>query len=93
MVQAADSMHLGLDVYAELGYIPSDHEHESVSKTLEYAFDDACVARMAGHLNRDDVARRFRQRASHWKTCTIPPADSSSPSEKALGMKVLNPER
>ena len=34
MVQAADSMHLGLDAYAELGFIPSDHEHESVSKTL-----------------------------------------------------------
>ena len=47
MVQAADSMHLGLDAYAELGFIPSDHEHESVSKTLEYAFDDACIARYA----------------------------------------------
>ncbi|HAI01125.1 MAG TPA: glycosyl hydrolase family 92, partial [Flavobacteriales bacterium] len=66
MVQAADSMHLGLDAYAEMGYIPSDHEHESVSKTLEYAFDDACIARMAAHLNQADVETRFRRRAAHW---------------------------
>ena len=32
MIQAADSMHLGLDAFASLGYIPSEHEHESVSK-------------------------------------------------------------
>ena len=47
MVQAADSMHLGLDAFDALGFIPSDHEHESVSKTLEYAFDDACISRHA----------------------------------------------
>ena len=56
MVQAADSMHLGLDAYAELGFIPSDHEHESVSKTLEYAFDDACIARYAADHDRPDLA-------------------------------------
>ena len=37
----------GLDAYRTLGYIPSDVESESVSKTLEYAYDDWCIARMA----------------------------------------------
>jgi predicted alpha-1,2-mannosidase len=67
MVQAADSMHLGLDAYAELGYIPSDHEHESVSKTLEYAFDDACISRYARSHGRPELAQRFGRRASSWK--------------------------
>ena len=72
MVQAADSMHLGLDAYAELGFIPSDHEHESVSKTLEYAFDDACIARYAADHDRPDLAVRFAKRASSWKNLVHP---------------------
>ena len=72
MVQAADSMHLGLDAYAELGYIPSDHEHESVSKTLEYAFDDACIARYASAHDRPDLASRFAKRAASWKNLAHP---------------------
>ena len=72
MVQAADSMHLGLDAYAGLGYIPSDHEHESVSKTLEYAFDDACIARYASAHDRPDLAARFAKRAASWKNLAHP---------------------
>lgn len=72
MIQAADSMHLGLDAYAELGYIPSDHEHESVSKTLEYAFDDACISRYADRHNQPEVARRFARRANAWKNLVNP---------------------
>ena len=72
MVQAADSMHLGLDAYAELGFIPSDHEHESVSKTLEYAFDDACIARYATAHDRPDLAARFAKRAASWKNLVHP---------------------
>ena len=34
------------------GYIPADREAESVSKTLEYAFDDWCIARLAARLER-----------------------------------------
>ena len=67
MVQAADSMHLGLDAYTELGFIPSDHEHESVSKTLEYSFDDACIARFAGSLGQRETQARFAERAAHWR--------------------------
>ena len=72
MVQAADSMHLGLDAYAELGFIPSDHEHESVSKTLEYAFDDACIARYAAAHDQPDLAKRFAARANAWKNLVHP---------------------
>ena len=72
MIQAADSMHLGLDAYTALGYIPSDHEHESVSKTLEYAFDDACISRFAAAHDQPEIATRFARRAAHWKNLAHP---------------------
>ncbi len=49
------------------GYIPADAEVESVSKTLEYAFDDWCVARLAGKLDRVVDERTFTARAGFYK--------------------------
>ena len=39
---SARLQHFGLDAYARRGYISSEDEPESVSKTLEYAYDDWC---------------------------------------------------
>lgn len=75
MVQAADSAHLGLDVYAKLGYIPSEQESEATSKTLEYCYDDACIAQFAASIGTpkaDTVAERFRLRALSWRNILHP---------------------
>jgi predicted alpha-1,2-mannosidase len=42
--------HYGLAAYKRRGYISMEDEQESVSKTLEYAYDDFCIAQMAGVL-------------------------------------------
>ncbi len=39
--------HFGLEAYKRRGYISSEDEQESVSKTLEYAYDNYCIAQMA----------------------------------------------
>jgi len=57
----------GLDGYMKLGYVPIDREGEAASKTLEYAFDDWTISRMAEGLGRKDVAATFRQRATNWR--------------------------
>jgi predicted alpha-1,2-mannosidase len=57
----------GLRQYMELGYVPIDEEGEAASKTLEYAFDDWTIARMAADMGRKDVATAFEQRAGNWK--------------------------
>lgn len=44
----------GLPELRRYGYIPYELENESVSKTLEYAYDDWCVAQMAKALNKED---------------------------------------
>jgi predicted alpha-1,2-mannosidase len=40
----------GIRSYIEYGYVRQDDDHESVSKTLEYAYDDWCIAQMAHSL-------------------------------------------
>jgi predicted alpha-1,2-mannosidase len=57
----------GLDGYMKLGYVPIDREGEAASKTLEYAFDDWTLARMAEGLGRKDVAATFFARAKNWR--------------------------
>lgn len=57
----------GLEHYMKLGYVPIDKEPEAASKTLEYAFDDWTVARMARELGREDVAKSFEQRARNYR--------------------------
>ncbi|MCA6421420.1 MAG: GH92 family glycosyl hydrolase [Flavobacterium sp.] len=59
--------HLGLDAYKKNGFISMDDEHESVSKTLEYAYDDWCIAQMAHILNKTEEYDYFMQRSQNWK--------------------------
>jgi len=56
----------GLSAYGQLGWVPCDQENESVSKTLEYAFDDYCVAQMAKALGKEDDYRYFIGRAGNF---------------------------
>lgn len=59
--------HLGLDAYKKNGFISMDDEHESVSKTLEYAYDDWCIAQMAQMLNKKEDYNYFMKRSQSWK--------------------------
>jgi predicted alpha-1,2-mannosidase len=58
--------------YAKLGWVPCDKENESVSKTLEYAFDDYCVARMAKALGKTDDYNYFMRRAASYRNTYDP---------------------
>jgi hypothetical protein len=58
---------LGLDAYKKNGFISIDDEHESVSKTLEYAYDDWCIAQMAQILNKKEEYQYFMKRSQNWK--------------------------
>jgi predicted alpha-1,2-mannosidase len=62
----------GLQHYMKLGYVPIDLEPEAASKTVEYAFDDWTIARMAGKMGRRDVADRYFKRAQNWRNVFDP---------------------
>ena len=63
---------LGLESYKDLGYIPVEAESESVSKTLEYAYDDWTIAQMAKSLNKLDDYKVFSERAQYYKNVFNP---------------------
>ncbi|MFI3262354.1 MAG: GH92 family glycosyl hydrolase [Rikenellaceae bacterium] len=56
----------GIGDYKKLGYMPTT-EHESVSKTLEYAYDDFCIARMAEKMGKKDIADEFYKRSQYFR--------------------------
>lgn len=62
----------GLQYYMKLGYVPIDLEPEAASKTVEYAFDDWTIARMAAKMGRRDVADRYFKRAQNWRNVFDP---------------------
>ncbi len=67
MVKSAEQDNNGLKFYKSTGFISAGDEAESVSKTLEYAFDDWCIAQMAKALGKPDYYKKFIQRAQYYK--------------------------
>ncbi len=57
----------GVNYYKEYGFIPSDLEVESVTKNLEYAYDDWCIAKVAKALNKLDDYNYFSKRAKSYQ--------------------------
>ncbi|MEY3597695.1 MAG: hypothetical protein RL521_117 [Bacteroidota bacterium] len=61
--------------YAEMGFVPADEFSESVSKTLEYAYNDWCVAEMDWLLHQNkksEVYLTYSKRAQSWKNIFDP---------------------
>ena len=67
MKAAVNRNQFGLDIYRKNGAVLSDQEDASVSKTLEYAYDDWCIAQMAKMLNHANDYAEYIQRAQYWK--------------------------
>ena len=53
--------------YNRYGYVPCDLEITSVSKTLEYCYDDWCIAQMARMLGRKEDYERYIERAGRYR--------------------------
>ncbi len=72
MVKSATQDHRGLEHYMAHRYIPTELENESVTKTLEYAFDDWAVASMALDLQEEEIHEQFIFRSSWWRNLLDP---------------------
>jgi predicted alpha-1,2-mannosidase len=62
----------GLASYRQLGWVPCDEEDESLSKTLEYAYDDWTIAQMAKALGKSADYDYFMRRAANYKNIYDP---------------------
>ena len=67
MVHSANLKTLGRNSLIKKGFIPTEDEPESVSKNLEYAYDDWCIATFADKLGEEKIANEFYQRAQSYK--------------------------
>ena len=56
-----------LDYFRNLGFIPADKEGGSVSKVMEYAYNNWCVSAMAQELGRENDFKKFHQRAAYYR--------------------------
>ena len=65
--RAMDDDYRGLGYYRKLGYIPCDKEEESVSKTMEYVYDDWAVAHVAKALGHEDDYKLLIERSRSYK--------------------------
>lgn len=79
MVHSAMQNNLGLVDYRKQGYISSENESESVSKTLEYAYDDWCIAVFADSLGYDSIATVFYGRSQFYKNLYNPSSTFMQP--------------
>lgn len=78
----------GIGVYKQLGYIPYNMEdgynadNWSLSKTLEYAYDDYCIARMAEKMGWKEIAGTFYRRSQNYKNVYNPATSFMQPRDE-----------
>jgi predicted alpha-1,2-mannosidase len=91
MMHSANLDHFGLKAYRDHGFIPADVESESVSKTLEYAYDDWCIAMMAKDMGYDSIYDIFIQRAQYYKNLYDPETGFFRPKINNSFIKPFDP--
>lgn len=72
MVHSANLPEFGLPSYNKNGYIEAGDESESVSKTLEYAYDDWCISQFANSINQKTISNTFIKRALRYQNIFDP---------------------
>ncbi|KAA6456614.1 glycoside hydrolase family 92 protein [Acidobacteria bacterium AB60] len=68
--------------YLKLGYVPSDEDASSASRTLEYASDDFAIAEFAKALGHADIAAKFLKQSENWKNLLDPETKWIRPRNK-----------
>jgi predicted alpha-1,2-mannosidase len=71
----------GVAAYRKLGWVPCDEENESLSKTLEYAYDDWCAAQMAKALGKQGDYDYFMKNARSYKSIYDPSSGWMRPKD------------
>ncbi len=91
MKHSAELDHFGLAAYKRRGYISMEDEPESVSRTLEYAYDDWCIAQMAALLGQRADYARFIRRAQYYKDVLDPATTFARPRQNGGWVAPFDP--
>ena len=89
----------GIGMYKKLGYVPHNiadsynAENWSLSKTLEYAYDDYCIAKMAEKMGKKEIADEFYKRSLNYKNLYNPATSFMQPKDdKGNFIKNFSPD-
>ncbi len=74
----------GIGEYVKLGFIPAQRSNVSVSNTLEYAYDDWCIAQLAKKLGNTSIYEEFIKRSTNYKNA-FDPKDGFAKAKNADG--------
>lgn len=91
MKKSATWRHLGLPAFMDHGFLEMDDEHESVSKTLEYAYDDWCIAQFANVLSSDADYNNYIKRAQAYKNILDPQTGFMRPRKNGNWLSPFDP--
>ena len=83
--------HRGLGAYIDNGFIATEDERESVSKVLEYAYDDWCIAQVARMLGRSDDYARYMARAQSYRNVFDPVSGFMRPRSNGGWIEPFDP--
>jgi predicted alpha-1,2-mannosidase len=73
LVAVSETNRKGLGFYRQYHFVPTDKEKNgTVSKTLEYAYDDWCIAQIAKQLGKDEEYRKYMDRSVYYKNLYDP---------------------
>lgn len=91
MQASANKDHFGLPYCRRSGYVPAEKESESVSKTLEYAYDDWCIAEMARLMGKQEVEVEYLRRSQNYRNLFDPSVGFMRPKHNGGWLEPFRP--
>ena len=91
MVKSAEWNHLGIPALMDHGFLSVEDEHESVSKALEYSYDDWCISQFADMTGNQNEYRKFSERAQYYKNMFDPVSGFMRPRKNGDWITPFNP--
>jgi predicted alpha-1,2-mannosidase len=91
IVNSVNIDELGYKEFRKYGFIPGDREHESISKTLEYAYNDWCIAQIAMYFNDKELYHQYIMSAQYYKNIFDPSTGFMRPKINGSWMRPFDP--
>jgi len=91
MIKSAEWNHLGIPALMDHGFLAVEDEHESVSKAVEYSYDDWCISQFAKLTGNQKEYLHFSKRAQYYKNMFDPVSGFMRPRENGGWMYPFNP--
>jgi len=92
MKKSANSDLFGLKAYRHQGYLSMNDEPESVSKTLEYAYDDWCISNLAFQMGKEDDQKEYLLRSQNYRNLFDPETGFMRPRKNGCWLEEFDPK-